>query len=447
MQSTIERISPVECRVRVEIPWPDVSTRLDDKMRDLRKKARLPGFRPGKIPPQVLERMFGKSVRDEVARDLVQETFQSAVSEHKATALTQPVLEESQLDKGKPFVYAARFEVPPDIEPKDYTGVPVRRRPAVIDETKIDAEIEKKRAELTELRPLPEGETRELTQPGDVWTADVEGTLGTTRVSRKDASIEIGADKSELVPGLAKALEGTKLTEVGTSKTLRFVPAEDRVRPEYRGQEAVLLLALRDVRVKHVPELDDEFARDTGDAETMAELRSKIGDTVREADAQEAEQQARRRMVETLLERNEFDPAPSLIAREVAAQVDNTKRQLAQQGMRLANLGTNEQQLAQRIRPQALFNVKAYLLLDAIGKKEGIDVSDAELDKELEEMAADSGQNLARMRAGMEKNNQLLLLRAQMREEKILDFLMGKAEVTEAPDPEGESAGDEASSD
>jgi trigger factor len=130
-----------------------------------------------------------------------------------------------------------------------------------------------------------------------------------------------------------------------------------------------------------------------------------------------------------------------MVAREVAAQVDQTKRQLSQQGLKLSNIGTNERQLAARIRPQATFNVKAFLLLDAIGKKEGITVEDEAFEAELQSMADDSGQNLARMRAAMEKNGQLILLRAQMREEKILDFLMEKAVVEEAPDPEGE--GDE----
>jgi trigger factor len=442
MQSTIERISPVECRVKVEIPWSDVSARLDEKMRDLRHRAKVPGFRPGKVPPAVIERMFGKSVRAELARDLVTETFQTAVSQHQATPLTQPVLESSSLETGSPFTYAARFEVPPKIEPTGYTGVPVRRRPTVLDEAKAAAELEKRREQLTELRPLPEGETRETTAEGDVWTVDVEGSLGEVRLSRKDVRVDIGVDKNEFVPGLAAALADTPLASVGSARQLRFVPAEERVRPELRGKEAVLTVGLREVRVKHVPALDDDFARDTGEAESLDELKQKIADELRNQDSELAERQARRRLVQALLERNSFEPAPSMVAREVSAQVDATKRQLAQQGLRLSNVGTNENELARRIRPQALFNVKAYLLLDAVGKAENLDVSDEEFDAELEKVAEEGGQNVARMRAQMEKSGQLVLMRAQMREEKILDFLMEKAEVTEAPDPQGEDDAD-----
>jgi trigger factor len=369
----------------------------------------------------------------------VQETFQTAVAQNSVVPLTQPVLESSTLESGSPFRYAARFEVPPQIEPKDYAGVPVRRRPAVVDAAKVTAEIERRREQLTELRPLAEGETRELTAEGDVWTVDVEGTIGETRVSRKDVRVDIGVEKNEFVPGLAAALADTKLADVGKLRTLRFVPPEDRMRQDLRGQEAVLGVGLRELRVKHVPALDDDFARDTGEAESLAELEAKITDKIRQDDADEAERDARRRLVATLLERNPFEAAPSMIAREVSAQVDATKRQLSQQGMKLANIGTTEADLARRIRPQALFNVKAYLLLDAIGKAESIEVSDEDFEAELVKMAEEGGQNLARMRAQMEKSGQLVLVRAQMREERILDLLMAKAEVTEAADPEPEA--------
>ncbi len=240
MKSSIERISSVECRVKVEIPWADVSGRLTDKMRDLRRRARLPGFRPGKVPPAVLERQFGKGVREELAGELVQETFQNAVTEHETQPLTQPVLEDSKLEKEQPFTYEARFEVRPELEPKDYVDVEVRRRPAVVDEAKVAADLERRQEALTELRPLPEDLERTDTEAGDVWTIDVEGTLGSQRVSRKDVRVDIGDTKNEFVPGLSEALAQLKLAEVGTIKNVTFVPSADRIRPELRGQEATL---------------------------------------------------------------------------------------------------------------------------------------------------------------------------------------------------------------
>lgn len=438
MDSQIEQITPVECRVRVTVPWTTVGPRLDTKLRDLGKRARVPGFRPGKVPPRVLEKMFGKSARAELANELFQETFETAMSAHKAKPLTQPVLESSTLEKDADFVYAARFEVAPKIEPKDYKGVPVRRRPAVVDEAKVTAELTKKQEELTEVRPI-EGD-RETTQPGDVWTVDIDGTIGDEPLKRKDLEVVIGSTTNEVVPGLSDAMADFELKLVGQAKQVTFMPPQDRVKAQFRGKEVKLTIAVRDVRERVVPELDDEFARDTGDAESLEELTDQIRKKIEEEDGEVAEREARQRLVEALLERNAFDPAPSMVTREVQAQVQEFKRQLAQQGLTLKQIGSSDARMAESMRPQATFNVKAFLLLEAIRTTEGIEVPEEEIDAEIKQMAETQGQNPARLRATMEKNNQLLLLRAQMREERVLDFLMNAAEVTVAPDPEEPTA-------
>ncbi len=444
MESQIEKISAVEYRVRVEIPWETVSPRLNAKLRELRKKARLPGFRPGKVPQPMLERLYGKSVREELARELVDETFQDAVVKHSKVPLTQPALENNDLSRGSAFTYSARFEVPPEIEPTNYTGVPVRRRPAVIDEAKVDERIKAKQEELTEIQPLPEDIERTQTEDGDVWTVDIEGAIGATRISRKDAQITVGDPNSEIVPGLLEIIGALALADVGSTREVRFMPTQERLRTDLRGQEAVFTLGYREVRQRVVPVLDDEFARDTGDADTLDELRAKYGESVKAEDQEQAEHEARQRLVETILGDNDFEVAPSLVAREVEAQVDLFKRQLAQQGLDLNRVGMTEGAIANQMRPQATFNVKAFLLLDSIGKVEDITFTEDEVNEELANMAAEGNQNVDRMRATMEKNGQLLLLRAQIRESKILDFLMEKAEVTEAPDPapEADAAGE-----
>jgi trigger factor len=444
MDSQIEQITPVECRVKVQVPWTTVAPRLDIKLRDLGRRARVPGFRPGKVPPRVLEKMFGKSARLELANELFQETFETALATHATRPITQPVLESSSLEKGEDFSYAARFEVAPKIEPKDYKGVPVRRRPAVVDEAKVTAALAKKQEELTEIRPI-EGD-RSKTQPGDVWTVDIDGTIGDEPLSRRDLEVVIGKPASDIIPGLSEAMADFDLSLVGQSTQITFVPPAERIKAEFQGQEVKLTVAAREVRETVVPELDDEFARDTGDAESLEELTEQIRKKILEEDGELAEREARQRLVEELLERNPFDPAPSMVTTEVQAQVQQFKRQLAQQGLTLRQIGASEAQVTENMRPQALFSVRAFLLLEAIRTSEGLDVAEEAIEAEIKEMAEAQGQNPARLRAAMEKDNRLLLLRAQLREERVLDFLMDAADVTEAPDPapEADDAADSA---
>lgn len=439
MDSQLEKISAVECRVRVEIPWATVSPRLTAKFRDLQRKAQLPGFRRGKVPPQIIERMYGKGVRDELAQDLVNETFQEAIGTHKKVPLNNPIRESFELAKGKPFSYTVRFEVVPEIEPTDYEGVPVRRRPAVLDNEKVEKIIREKQEEHAELAPIEEG--REQTQDGDVWTVDVEGTLGEHNISRKDLKVELGAaGDQEFLPGFTAALAQVPVSALGTTREIVFTPTSERMRPELRDVAATLNVGLRDLRHKNLPGLDDDFAKDIGETETFAEYRASLEKQTLEEDQEQAEMEARQRLVTELLNRNKFDVAPSMITREVSAQVNMYKQQLAQQGLTLAQLGMNEAAVTQQMQPRARYNVTAFLLLDAIGKKQEITVDDESLNAELAELAAERGENIDRMRAQMEKNQQILLLRAQLREAKILDFLMEKSDVTEAPDPVEEEA-------
>ncbi len=440
MESQIESINTVECRVRVQIPWDEVSGRLNKKLSEIRRSVALPGFRRGKVPPQTIRRMYVGDAKAELTRDLFQETFQTAIVTHKTVPLTEPVLESTTFEEDQDFQYAARFEVAPviAIESSDYEGVEVRRRPAIVEDEKVDAAIESKRAGLTEIRALAEDDKREEAREGDVWTVDIDGTFGTEPISRTDVSVEIGAETGEIIPGISAALADAKLTEVGGTRDLKFLPPQDRLKEEFQGLEAVLKVALREVREKIIPELDDEFARDTGDAETLDGLRTKLRENLLQDDKDNAEREARQRLVESLLERKEFEAAPSMINNEVVAQVQMFGRQLSQSGLTFAAIGSSEAQMAANVRPEATFRVKAFLLLDAIGKSQGIKIEAEELQKAVEEMAEEQGKNAARLRATMEKNKELLLLEAQMREERILDFLMEKAVVTEAPDPEPE---------
>ena len=441
MESQLEKISSVECRVRVTIPWTQLEGRFNGKFRDLKSRVRLPGFRPGKVPMPMLERLYGGSVRQELARDLVEETFQTAVGQHDTRPLTQPVMESGTIEREKDFTYTARFEIAPEIEPSDYTGLAVRRRPAVTDDAKVEALLEQKQRELTEIQPIPEDSDRAKTRDGDIWTVDVAGSLGSQDINVKDARVEIGAEQ-ELLPGFNAQLAELELSAVGSKHNISYMPPQDNLKEEFKGQEVNVEVALREVKEKIVPALDDEFAKDTGEAESLEELKAKYAAQVLEEDQAEAEREARLRLVKDILEKNAFDPAPSMIDREVSAQVDLYRRQLAQQGISFEAMGLNPASIAEQMRPQALFNVKAFLLLDAIGKAEDIDVTDEEVDQEVKEMAKERNQNPERLRAQLEKSQEIVLIRAQMREERILDFLMERSEVTEAPDPEPDPAPD-----
>ncbi len=436
IESKLEQLGPVECRIRVEIPWGDVEPRVRRRLEQLRRQVRIRGFRPGKAPARMVERMFRKDVEQEIAGELVEETFPEAVGEHGKRAIGGPTVDELVCEAGKTWVYSARFEVPPVVEPKDHKGVPVRRRPVEVKPEVVDEVLEEMRQQLAELVPVPEDDMDGPTQPGDVWTVDLEGTIGDEPIERTDVRVEIGAAPEQSpLPGLAEAMAKFSRKDVGETKTVSWTLPTEGIRPAYAGAEVKLTIGLRDVQRRQVPDLDDDFARDTGRADTLEELREKVEAEVREREQMEAEREARMRLVQELLSRNDFEVGPRLVGQEVAARVDQFKRQLANQGLALGQLGVSDEQLWQQFAPEATFNVKAFLLLDAIAKAEGIEVTDEDYEKAIEELAEGRDTTPGRLAAQMERSGEAVLLRAQLREEKVLDFLMEHAEITESPDP------------
>src|SRR6516165_8042848 len=161
MQVKIEELSPVEKKVSVEIPWPYVAQKLDESYRDLSRGVALKGFRKGKVPRPILERMFGRQVEQEVVKQLVQESFVAAAQQHEIQPVAEPVVDDAHLHKGKNFHYSARVEVRSVVEPKEYDGLELAQRAAAVSDADLDSALERKRQELTEFKPI-EGRT-ELT--------------------------------------------------------------------------------------------------------------------------------------------------------------------------------------------------------------------------------------------------------------------------------------------
>lgn len=433
MSSQFERISPVECRVNVEVPWSDVSPRLQKKMKELRRSVRMPGFRPGKAPLRMLERMYGEGVRHEVAQELVEATFKEAASEHQTVPLTEPRVDEHSYDEGKLFRYQARYEVAPVIEPKDYSGVPVFKLKVEADEEQVSSWLEDKRFELSELRPIEE---ERVTQDGDVWTIDIDGKWQDIDLSRKDVKVEMGKEATAYIPGLDKAMSELKTSETGEKRTLTFLPPQDKLREELKGTEVEIDVALREVKQRVLPELDDDFARDTELGDTLDELKDKVREMFREEADISAERDARLRLAGELLSRNEVTPAPSMVMREVEAQYNLQMEQLRRQGIDVSTLGQDREKAYEAMWPRAYGNVAAFLLLDAIGKKEEINVESSEVDEEIKALAEERNQNEGKLRASLQQSGEMMLLQAQIRENKIFEFLMEKAELRELPKEE-----------
>jgi trigger factor len=424
MQITIEDISPVEKRVEFELPWTDVAPKLEKAYTDLRKGVRLPGFRPGKVPRSLLERMYRKQVEDEVARDLIELSIGQAIQEKQIQPVAPPTVDNLELKSGAPFKFSARVEVRSQVTPKDYSGVPLSRRPTKVTDADVTEELERYRRRLTEYKPV-EGRTE--TQGGDVVVAELHGRVGEHKIKHRTVPVDLDDDGGGPLPGLAGRLRGLPIG--GDGVDVKYTLADDIAQKELAGKPVSLHVTVKEAREKKVPALDDELAKDTGEAETLEALREKVRERLVEADKQRIQRELVAAMVKELVKRNEFPIAPALIERHAQAIVNRAKSQLMMAGVDVESV--DDAKMREEFRADAEEEARGTILIHAIAEREGITSSDADVQKRIAELAAARNENPKKLRADLEKEHRLHQIEQQIREQKTLDMLIAQAKITD----------------
>ena len=445
MQVRIEDVSPVEKKMFVEVPWETVSVKLGEAYKDLGKGVALKGFRKGKVPRPVLEQVYGPRVNAEVAYQLVRESFFRANAEHKLAAVAEPRVEEAApIKKGQPFTFNAIIEIKGEVVPQDYKGLTIERRMLTVTDAQVDEALAALRREHTELRPI---EGRELTAAGDIVGLTVTGTIGEHTINQPQFAVDLDDPEREPLPGMRAALTGIPLST--KDQTLELEIPADHKDESIRGRKATLVFSILEARAKDVPELDDEFAKDTGKAETLDGLKAALRKDLEDKERVGIDREAREAVLRELIKKNQIPVATTLVERAVEMQYQRLRQMLGMKPEK-GNAGLSDE-LKDKMRPAGADEVRGQLLLEAIADKEDVKVSDAEVDAHVELTAKSRNTPVARLKAEWQRDGRLDNVVYGLRQDKVLDFLVGAAVVTEveklteqgtpipsAPEPEHE---------
>ncbi|HEX4423574.1 MAG TPA: trigger factor [Kofleriaceae bacterium] len=425
MQVRIEDVSPVEKKMFVEVPWETVSQKLGDAYKELGKGVALKGFRKGKVPRPVLEQVYGPRINAEVAYQLVRESFFRASEEHNLAAVAEPRVEEAApIKKGQPFTFAAIIEIRGEVVPQDYTGLPIERRKLAIAETAVDEALAQLRREHTELRPI---EGREVTAAGDIVGLSVTGTIGEHQINQPQFAVDLDDTEREPLPGMRDALLGIPLDT--KDKKVEITVPDDYKDESIRGRKAELTVTVLEVRAKEVPALDDEFAKDTGKADTLDGLRAALRKELEDREREVIDREAREGALRELIKKNQIPVASSLVERAVELQYGRLRQMLGMKPER-GNPGLTDE-LREKMRPAGADEVRGQLLLEAIADKEGLTVSDDEMTKHIEATAKSRNIAPAKLRAEWQRDGRIDNITYSLRQDKVLGFLVDKAQVTE----------------
>jgi len=425
MQVRIEDVSPVEKKMFVEVPWETVSQKLGTAYKELGKDVALKGFRKGKVPRPVLEQVYGQRINAEVSYQLVRESFFRASQEHNLAPVAEPRVEEAApLKKGQPFTFAAIIEIRGDVVPKDYTDLPIERRKLDVPETAVEEALAQLRREHTELRPI---EGRDVTAPGDIVGLSVTGTLGEHQINQPQFAVDLDDTEREPLPGMRQALLGVPIDT--KDKKLEIIVPDDYKDETVRGRKADLTVTILEVRAKEVPELDDEFAKDTGKAETLEGLRAALRKELEDREREVIDREAREAVLRELVKKNQIPVASSLVDRAVEMQYARLRQMLGMKPER-GNPGLTDE-LREKMRPAGADEVRGQLVLEAIADKEGLSVSDDELTQHVEATAKSRNVAPAKLRAEWQRDGRIDNITYSLRQDKVLGFLVGKAQITE----------------
>jgi trigger factor len=417
--------SSVVTTLEVEVDAKRVRKAFDRAYRDLGRRVRVKGFRPGKAPRSVLEKLYGAAVAEEMQQTLVSETLPEAVDQSGVAPVSEPAIDAGALEDGASFRYRASVEVRPEISLPDIKGLPARRPVVEVGVEDVEGELQGLRERRAPLLDEPEGTPA---APGHTLVIDYVGSIDGQPFdggSAEGAIVELGTER--FIPGFEEQLEGAT---AGEDREIRVSFPEDYGAAHLAGKEAVFAAHVVRVQRRDLPELDDAFAKELGEFETMADLRDRIRGDLLEARERGAKAELRRTLMDALIERTAFEIPPGMIERRLEQRLAMARQQLGS--------AMPEDELNQRLiewreswRPSAEREVRETLLLEAVARDEGCEVEDGEVEERVEQMARDQGIDPARLRQAYGERGMLDALRGQMVEDKALEFLVSEAKVEE----------------
>ena len=422
MQVQVARISPVVLEVAVEVPAADVRVEVEKAYSTLQRKARVRGFRPGKAPRQVLAHLYGPQVASDVVNAIVNDTLPKVLSEQNVQPINQPQVEAGKFEQGANFSYKARFEVQPEIGEVTYEGLDLVRPPEVATEAAVDEQLELLRRQHARLQPP---EPVRPAQKGDVVTIDF--TLSVEGKELKDGGgeglpLELGS--GQILPELDAALLGKKIDDK-FDVDAKFPDAHTS--KELAGKVGMLRVHLKDVKERILPTLDDEFAKDVGNFQTLVELRADVHTRLEKMLKDRAESALAEQIVEKLNEKNPLDVPPSLVEQQCRMMEMELLQNARRAGQRVSP--EDFAKVHGQVHADAEKKVRAGLLMGAIAKKLDVKVTDQDIQKGLEELAAETGKNVAKVRAEYNEPQRRQILVGMILEDKVLDVIEGKANI------------------
>src|SRR5438105_7749046 len=411
-----EDLSPVRKAVEVEIPADRISTEAQRVTTEFSRHAKLPGFRPGKVPANVVRTRFAKEIQEEVMSRLLPLSFREAIADKNVEPVGDPRLQRiDPYIEGAPVKYKAEFEVKPQIELREYRGIEIDDPKIEVSDSDVENMIERLRDQASSYRV----ESERGLQDDDFAVVDITTSGEGVDLETRSGHVRVGEETP--LPELHEALRGKKSGAVASfDKTY----GEDASNENFRGKKIHHEVSLKEIRVQEKPEVTDDFAKSVGGWDNVEQMRQTIAADIRRHREAEMLRSKKNQIGERLLAVHEFDVPEALIDEELGKSLQNYARFLVSQGIDLDKAELDWQKTGEDFRPEAVKRVKRGLILEAIARKEGLLVSDVEVDAEIRRAANEGDREFADVKHRLRHDGGYEALRGSLLQEKALELVL-----------------------
>ena len=386
MSLQVEKLEHNMAKLTIEVSAEEVEKALQAAYLKERTKISLPGFRKGKVPRQMIEKMYGPEVfYDEAANRMISEAYAKAYDESELEIASQPTIDIVQLEKGKPFIFTAEVAVKPEVKLGEYKGLKVDKYSTRVTQKEVDEEIEKVREQHARIVEVTD---RAVADKDDV-TLDFEGFVdGVAFEGGKGENYPLTIGSGSFIPGFEEQLIGAELEkEVEVKVTF----PEDYHSEDLKGKEAVFKCTVHEIKAKELPEIDDEFAAEVSEFDTLDEYKADVKAKIKEQKATDGKRKQEDQAVEQAIKNASYEIPDAMVDTQISQMANDFAQRIQSQGLTMEQYyqftGMTEEKMNEEFKPQAVKRIETRLVLEAIAKAENIEISDEKLDEEIAKMA------------------------------------------------------------
>ena len=386
MSLQVEKLEKNMAKLTIEVPAEELEKAIENAYKKNKKKISVPGFRKGKVPRQMIEKMYGKEVfYEDAINELIPGAYEKAVEECEEEIVSSPKIDVEQIEAGKPFIFTAEVALKPEVRLGKYKGVKVDKIDIEVTDEEVDAEIEKERQNNARNIAVEDRAVKD----GDMTVLDFEGFVdGVAFEGGKGENYPLTIGSGAFIPGFEEQLIGA---EIGKEVEVNVTFPENYQAEELKGKAAVFKCTVKEIKEKELPELDDEFASEVSEFDTLAEYKEDVKKNLTERKEKNAKNQKEDAVIDAIINDSDMEIPDAMIETQQKQMVDDFAQRMQMQGINMEQYfqltGSSYDALLEQVKPQAEKRIKSRLILEAVVAKEGIEASEEEYEKETERLA------------------------------------------------------------